>query len=279
MKNFYSKMTHPKLWLLVSGLLGSLSIGAQDSPGASASGMGGAYVVMTDIWSGFHNQAGLAHLEGVSAGVNYESRFSLNQLADRGVIIAAPFGIHAAGISYRSFGYELFNSSKTSLAYAIRLSDKFSAGMQFNLNNVRLGENYGRQTTLTIEGGFLYKMNEKVSIGGHIYNPTRARLSEFNDERIPTMIRVGAGYRFSPKVILTAEVRKPSDADASIRAGLEYFVADALALRLGFGSDPSQYAFGFGWKLKTFRLDVAAGYHQVLGFSPQVSLTYQMDKK
>jgi hypothetical protein len=56
-------------------------------------------------------------------------------------------------------------------------------------------------------------------------------------------------------------------------------VADALALRLGFGSDPSQYAFGFGWKLKTFRLDVAAGYHQVLGFSPQVSLTYQMDKK
>jgi hypothetical protein len=271
--------THLKVWLPLLALLCSLATAAQDSPGASASGMGGAYLVMSDVWSGFHNQAGLAHLEGISAGVNYENRFSLNQLSDKGVIVAAPFGIHAAGISYRSFGYELFSSSKTSLAYAIKLSDKFSAGMQFNMHNIRLGENYGSQTALSVEGGFLYKMNEKVSVAAHIYNPTRAKLSEFNDERIPSMIRIGAGYRFSKKVILTAEVRKPSDADASVRAGLEYYVVDAFALRMGFASDPSQYAFGFGWKLKTFRLDVATGYHQVLGFTPQISLTYMMDKK
>lgn len=279
MKFSHKKMGITKIWLLLSCIICALHLNAQDSPGASASGMGGAYVVMTDVWSGFHNQAGLVHLTGLSAGVNYENRFSMNQLADRGIIVAAPFGIHAAGISHRSFGYELFNSSKTSLAYAILLSDKFSAGMQFNLHSIRLGENYGRQTTISVEGGFLYKLNEKVSIGGHIYNPTRAKLTGFNDERIPSMIRVGAGYRFSEKVILTGEVRKPSDADAAIRAGLEYFLVNTLAIRLGFGSDPSQFAFGFGWKLKTFRLDVAAGYHQVLGFSPQVSLTYMMDKK
>lgn len=279
MIKFYNSTISKLLLLLAVCALQSAVLRAQESAGASASAMGGAYLVMTDVWSGFHNQAGLADLKALSAGVHYENRFSMNELSDKGVVVAAPFGIHAAGISYRSFGYELFSSSKTSLAYSIKLSDKFSAGMQFNLHSIRLGENYGRQSTLSVEGGFLYKMNEKVSIAAHVYNPTRAKLTGFNDERIPSMIRAGAGYRFSEKVILTAEVRKPSDAGASVRAGLEYYVADALALRLGIGSDPSQYAFGFGWKLKTFRLDVAAGYHQVLGFSPQVSLTYIMDKK
>jgi long-subunit fatty acid transport protein len=158
------------------------------------------------------------------------------------------------------------------------LSEKFSAGLQFNLHTIRLGENYGARTGFSVDGGFLYQMNEKVSIAGHISNPTRAKIADFNDERLPTIIRAGAGYRFSKKVILTAEVRKASDADASVRVGLEYQLADPFVLRAGFGTGPSQYAFGFGWRTKYFQLDVASGYHLVLGFSPQISLTYRLVK-
>lgn len=263
------------LLLIVSAQLGF----SQNSPGARASAMGGAYLVMHDVWSSLHNQAGLVYLDGVSAGVFYENRFGLNELSDRGAVVAMPLGNSAFGLNYHTFGYSSFSTSKTSLAYALKLTDKFSFGLQFNYHSTRIAENYGKASSLSVEGGFLYAMNDKISLAGHISNPNRARLSDFNDERIPTILRIGAGYRFSEKVILTSEIRKASDATPSLRAGVEYIIVEQFALRAGFGSTPAQYSFGFGWKLKTFQLDVATGYHILLGFSPQLSLTYAVGKK
>lgn len=266
------------LALCLLSAISSASIG-QNSPGARAAGLGGSYLVMHDAWSSMHNQAGLVYLDGISAGIYYENRFGLNELSDKGAVVAMPVGNNAFALSYRSFGYSAFSTSKASLAYALKFSDKFSFGLQFNYLNTRIAENYGRTNSLCFEGGFLYKMNEKLSLAAHLYNPNRAKLSDFNDERIPSLLRIGAGYRFSDRVILTGEVRKASDAKANIRAGIEYKPVQQFVLRAGFGSSPSLYAFGFGWHFKTFQLDVATGYHQVLGFTPQLSLTYSVGKK
>ncbi len=263
------------LLLILSAQLGF----SQNSPGARAAAMGGAYLVMHDVWSSLHNQGGLVYLDGISAGVFYENRFGLTELSDRGAVVAMPVGNSAFGLSYHTFGYSSFSTSKTSLAYALKLTDKFSFGLQFNYHNTRIAENYGKASSLSVEGGFLYKMNDRISLAGHISNPNRARLSDFNDERIPTTLRIGVGYRFSERVILTGEIRKASDATPSLRAGVEYIIVEQFALRAGFGSTPAQYSFGFGWKLKTFQLDVATGYHIVLGFTPQLSLTYAVGKK
>ncbi len=260
-------------------LLSAKNSQSQNSPGARSAGLGGSYLVMHDAWSAMHNQAGLVYLNGISAGVFYENRFGLNELSDKGAVVAMPVGNSAFAVSYKSFGYSSFSTSRASLAYALKFTDKFSFGLQFNYHNTRIGENYGTASSISFEGGFLYKMSEKISLAAHLYNPNRAKLSDFNDERIPSMLRLGAGYHFSNKVVMTGEVRKASDAKASIRAGLEYQLAEQIALRAGFGSSPSQYSFGFGWKLKTFQLDVATGYHLVLGFTPQLSLTYSVGKK
>jgi hypothetical protein len=275
-------ITH-NLWISVAAgfvlALLPFHVLSQNAPGARATAMGGAYITMQDVWSAMHNQAGLTDLNGLSAGVYYENRFGLNELSDKGAVLALPLKNSAFALHYHSFGYSSFNTSKTALAYAMKLSDKFSFGLQFNYHNTRIAENYGSKSSLSVEGGFLFKMNEHLSIAAHLTNPNRAKLSSYNDERIPTILRLGAGYRFSEKVVLTGEVQKASDAKASVRAGLEYALVQQLSLRAGFGSTPSQYSFGFGWKLKTFQLDVATGYHLVLGFTPQISLTYNMSKK
>lgn len=252
---------------------------AQSDAGARASAMAGTALSNEDVWSGFHNQAGLAHLEGLSAGVFVENRFAMKELGDKGLTIAMPFRNSAIGINYRSLGYSAFSNSKAGLAYSMKLAEKFSLGIQLNYHAVRIGENYGNANTVSFEGGFLYKMTDKLSIAGHIFNPTRAKLADFNDERIPSLMRFGLGYKFSEKVRMNAEVRKASDAKASLRAAIEYWVIEPLAIRAGFGTDPARYTFGFGYRLKEFQLDVAAGYHLMLGFTPQLSLTYSMSKK
>ncbi|MEM9024528.1 MAG: hypothetical protein AAGB22_12350, partial [Bacteroidota bacterium] len=84
----------------------------------------------------------------------------------------------------------------------------------------------------------------------------------------------GMDYRFNERVLVTAETEKDLDLDAQVKAGLEYQVLDQLFLRTGVSSQPFRYSFGFGFRWKAAQLDVATGYHSVLGFSPQLSAHY-----
>jgi hypothetical protein len=256
-------------------LLGLLTKGlAQNSPGAAIAGCGGAGVVNTTVWSAFHNQAGLSQINGPSAGIYYENRFNIKELGDKGLVFAMPFGKHTFALSYRSLGYSAFSNSNAALAYAMRLTDKFGIGLQFNYQTIRIGENYGNRRATSFDAGFLYKLNDKFRLAGHIQNPTRAKIADYNDERLPSVVRFGIGYHFSNKVNAIIEVKKPSDNKPSLKGGIEYWPIDKLALRAGFGSVPSQITFGFGWKTKLIAFDVFAGFHQTLGITPQVSLTY-----
>ncbi len=254
-----------------------VDISSQNTPGARPTSMGGCAVVNEDVWGTFHNQASLVHIEAISAAVFYENRFMLKELSDRGATLAVPLKNSAFGLSYRSFGYNAFNHAKAGLSYALKLSSKFSFGIQFNYHTLRLGENYGTTTKISFEGGFLYRYNTKLSLAAHVLNPTRTQIADFNNERLPTLLRLGAGYKFSDKVVLNAEVKKPSDAAASIHGGLEYWVANEVAIRVGFNS-LNTFSFGFGWKLKMLQIDAAAGFNSVLGFTPQISITYSGKK-
>jgi hypothetical protein len=256
--------------LLTSALLAQFN----DNAGGRSTGMAGAYVALNDGWSVFHNQAGLASVQSLDAGVYYENRFGLNTLSDKGLFVAARFGKGVFAGSYHSFGYSEFASSKGGLAYAMGLGEKLDVGIQLNYYTVRLGENYGRAMAVSAEGGFLYRLNSKLTLAAHISNPNRAKLSDYLDERIPAVFRMGGTYRLSKQVLLTGEVYKDTQFDAAVRTGIEYRVSESIALRGGFASAPRQFTFGFGWKLNEWLFDMAAAYHPVLGFNPHVSFTY-----
>lgn len=271
------KFSFIRVYAVVCVFMVSLSGYAQNTPGARTTAMGGSAILNEDVWSGFHNQAGLVHLEGVSAGAFYENRFTISELSDKGALVAMPLGNSSFALSYRSFGYSAFSNSKAGLAYALKLNEKFSFGLQFNYHSVRIADNYGSTNNISFEGGFLYRYNTKLSLAAHVTNPTRAQIADFNNERIPSIIRIGAGYKFTDKVILNAEVKKPSNTDISVHSGLEYWVANQIALRVGFNT-LNTFSFGFGWKAKSLQVDAAASFNSVLGFTPHISLTYSGKK-
>ncbi|MFM7233809.1 MAG: hypothetical protein ACKOZM_04405, partial [Flavobacteriales bacterium] len=222
----------------------------------------------------FHNQAGLNAVKTIDAGVYYENRFGLTALSDKGLFVAARLGKGVVAGSFHSFGYSQYASSKGGISYAMGLGEKLDVGVQLNYYTILLGENYGRAQAVSAEGGFIYRLNNKLTLAGHISNPNRAKLSDYLDERIPGVVRMGATYALSKQVLLTGEVYKNTQADASIRAGLEYRITESIALRGGWASAPRQFTFGFGWKLNEWLMDMAAAYHPVLGFNPHLSFTY-----
>lgn len=242
--------------------------------GARSAAMGNASVSLSDAWSAQHNQAGLGFMKNFSAGVYYENRFSLKELSLKGAVIALPIKGGAFGLSISNFGYSLFSENKYCFSFAKAFSDKFSMGIAMDYLTTKISEGYGSKGALAAEFGIQAKPIKGLTIGAHVFNPTRAKLSDYNNERIPTIIRLGADYNFSDKVTVAVETEKDMSKKSIFKAGIEYKAVKEFYLRAGIATNPTLSSFGFGLNLKNFKLDISANYHQVLGFSPQFGLTY-----
>ncbi len=247
--------------------------------GARSAAMGNASVSLSDAWSAQQNQAGLGFMKDISAGVYYENRFLLKELSLKGAVIAIPVKGGAFGLCISNFGYSAYSENKYCFSFAKAFSERFSMAIAMDYLTTKIAEGYGSKGAFAAEIGIQSKPIKGLTIGAHIFNPTRAKLSDYNNERIPTIIRLGADYNFSDKVTLAVETEKDMALKSIFKAGIEYKAVKEFYLRAGMGTNPSLSSFGFGLNLKNLKIDISANYHQVLGFSPQFGLTYVFNKK
>ena len=275
-------MTKPLFITVIFFLLAfSPQLNAQignDLVGARSAAMGGYNVTLSDVWSANNNQAGLGFMEDLSGGIYYENRFLLKETSYKAGAFVLPVKAGAFGLSVTSFGFELYNETKAGLSYGMRFGDKFSMGVQLNYLNTKLSQDYGSKTSITGAVGIIAKLNKELSMGVHVYNPTRAKLAEYDNERIPTIMKLGLDYRFSDKVIFAVSTEKDVNFDAAVNAGLEYHITEILYLRGGISTNPTQYAFGIGMQLKDFKVDLSSSFHQTLGITPGISIIYTRNK-
>lgn len=255
--------------------------------GARSGAVGNASVTLSDMWSAHHNQAGLAGVSSLQAGVFYENRFGIKELGLKAASIAMPVpGISNGvfGLSFSQFGYSLYNDTKIGLGYAKQLGKKYSVGIQVNYLQTQMGEDYGSAGAITAEAGLIAELITNLYFGVHIFNPTRVKLTEYKiqetvfSERVPTIMRCGLRYKFSEKVQLSVETEKDVQYDPFFKAGIEYRAIEQLYIRGGIATDPGYNSFGFGVLLNKFCIDIAASKHQVLGYSTQINITYDFGK-
>lgn len=244
--------------------------------GARSAAIGNASVCLVDLWAVYHNQANLAYYENISAGVYYENRFLVKEMSSQAFSFVLPSKkLGVFGVSFSRFGYSLYNESKYGLSYARKFGPNFSAGVQMNYLSAHIGENYGTKGTFTAELGVRAILLKKLAIGFHAYNLTRAKMANYNNERIPTILRLGLQYTFSEKVFLSAEVEKDIDFKPVFKMGMEYRPAKLFYLRAGVSSNPFISSFGLGFNISDkFNIDLASTVHPVLGMSPMASLSY-----
>jgi hypothetical protein len=241
--------------------------------GARGMAMGNASVTFRDINSAFSNQAGLAHLEGMAFTLGAERRFLLADINSYSAAFAYPTQSGTFGLALNYFGFSAYNEQRIGLAYGRKLLDNLSIGAQVDYLSTRI-EEYGNTSNVTFEVGLQATLLKNAVLAAHVFSPIRQDI--VTDEPIPTVLKVGIGYTPSDKVTLSAEMEKDIDFDPVFKAGIEYYIVDALALRTGFSSNPSQNSFGFGLRLKSgLHIDVAAAYHYQLGVTPMFSISYQ----
>ena len=243
--------------------------------GGSDAGLGFANVTCSDLWSLQNNQAGAASIQHFSIGTFYENRFMLKELSYKAAAIACPTKSGVFGLTTSYFGYSQYNETSLGLAYAKKLGKNISAGICFDHLSVHIAEPYGNKSVITFEVGLLAKITEKLTAGIHIFNPASARLTDYADERIPTIFRFGFSYSFSKIVILNTEYEKSLNQNPSFKAGLEYHPVKEMFMRADIMTNPVAFKLGAGVKYKKIKLDFATSVHQILGYSPAISMIYE----
>lgn len=242
--------------------------------GARTAALGFSSVSLSDRWSAFNNQGGLAFLKETSAGIYHENRYLVKELGLSAVCFNMPFqeGMMALSVSY--LGFDAWNESRFGLAYARTFGDKFAIGAQLDYGLIKQAENYNTLDFITFEIGMIVRLSDKLMLGVHTYNPINAGVSEYTNEKNPATFRLGTSYKASGKFLFICEVEKSTDAHPLLKAGIEYEIFPLVHLRTGVASNPALWSFGAGFGLGKFTIDISTSNHYLLGFSPQASLSY-----
>jgi len=263
-------------------LLLSLALWSQNDPeplGGRSGAMANVSVCLQDAWSLTNNQAGIARLESPEATAFYRNRFFVEGLSYQSVAFVYPTASGVFGISAVSDGNSLYRETRYGLAYGRKLSDIFDMGVQVNYHGTRIQSSlYGSSSAITAELGVMAQVTKELRLGAHLFNPTKSFVIQEPPERIATQLKVGALYSFSEKLLLTAELAKSLEQKSILRVGAEYQALDKVYLRAGVGTEPTLTAFGIGTEVSGLKLDVAASYHNTLGYSTTLSLSYQFSK-
>ncbi len=262
-------------FLLVFLFIPASSVVFNYPSGARQSGMSNAGVTLFDVWSVYHNQAGLAKITGITFGFHYENRYAVDEYAQQSFAIAVPVAGGTIGAAYTFFGYSHYNESKFGLSFGKSFGERLSVGIQLDGFYVQLTDAYYNGWAITFEAGILAEPVDKLFIGAHVTNPAGSKFHRYEEEKLPVIFQLGMSYRFTDNFLLCLESEKSLDTRVIMKSGAEYKIVDNVYIRGGVSTCyMSTYSFGMGFVYKGLRADLAFSDHSVLGFTPHLSLTY-----
>ena len=260
--------------------------------GGRAQALGNASATLEgEVWAVANNAAGLGSLTRPTAGAYFENRYLITSLNAAAVALALPLGMvepaagglparasrGVVGLEAQRFGGILYNEMRVGAAYGYGLG-VVRVGGRLDALQVSFQDLGSRRTLAASLGGQADILPQRLTLGVYLYNITQAKLADYQDERVPTVLRAGLAYRPGKQVLLLAEAEKDVERAVGFKAGIEYLPTPIVALRLGYASLSQQSTAGVGLRAGDWQLDYAAGWHNALGLSQYFSVSWQWDK-
>ncbi len=250
---------------------------AQNVSGARMAALSGSAITQSDAFAGFNNLSASAQLNGSSYAFYGQMPYGISEITDAGAAILQHLGTGVMGVVFRSYGNMEFNRQRMNLGYALPLSYEFKVSGSFGYSSTRISNGYGKAHTFWTNLGATYDVRKDWKWAAVIDIPASALK---NSEELPATLRLGTTYSFGEQVALSAQVISTTNAHASLSYsfGLEYAPIEPFSVRFGMNTYWQTWSMGVGTKLRNCSFDAAAVVHTQLGITPQISLTYGMEK-
>ncbi len=236
--------------------------------------MAGASATVSDAFSAFHNVGTLgAYDEGLAAVAGYQNRFGIKELSLFGFGVAAPMNFGTLSLMAGRYGTtDLYNEQRLGLAFGNTI-DFVSLGVAVNYIQYSI-ETAGTRRMVSIDFGGLVEVSKNLMFGAYIRNLNQAKIQDYTDERLPTLLVLGFSYRPIESLMVNAEVEKDVEQDTQVKVGLEYSPIQQVYLRTGIKVQPFEGAFGVGFRPKRFLFDYAYISTPDLGDKHELSIGY-----
>jgi len=251
---------------------------AQIRMGAGLEAMGNTSSTITNTWSAWHNPAGLSGIDQKSIALSYRILQDIEGFNSVGIAYAHPLKVGTLGIGISRFGDQLYNEQQVSLTYA----NKFGItelGVEVAYHQYHF-EGFGNKAVPVISFGGITELSSQFYIGAFIQNINQAKLSDFQDERIPTIMQLGVSYRPLDNIMINIDLQKDIDFDTSVLIGLSYAVIDNLKIMTGINTSPNRQFFGLTFDPHNIRGEISytLSNQEFTGLSHQISLQYGLTK-
>lgn len=233
----------------------------------------------SDVFAARVNPASLAGLTQSAAGVYGEKRFGLQDLNMFNGAIGLVTRSGTIGVNASYFGFDQQNQTQLSLSYGRKIAKVVDVGASFHYLQLSQAGIYGSASAITGSLGILMHVGNRVQVGANAYNPFRTSWNNNKEEYIPSRYSFGIGMDVSDKIFVGTEINKEENLPVDVQAGIHYSFLPQFFIRGGIATQTSSYFAALGFNLPAFRIDIAASYHQQLGWSPGVLFIARFGKQ
>ena len=287
-KKLFSQYQRPKLvnrsrqlslLLIINLTLQTAAYGFEDQTvGAYPLSLGGAFAAAKGHAECIYfNPAGIAGSNGFEANLSYARLFGLADLGYGSAAAIVPLRSFGIGAAVQSFGNEKYRENIIYLSGSAALFKNGYLGVNCRYGSVNIS-GYGQAGTFILDAGVLADLSESTSWGFVAKNVNYAKIGQAEEE-LPQILQTGLSAKPVKSTTLFLDLYKDARFPLEIRSGIDYRLFPPLSLRVGFGSQPSRFAAGFGINLPIFRLDYAFNTHSDLGVSHQFSIGIYSNKR
>lgn len=266
--------------------------------GARPVAMGSAFTAIADDVNGpQYNAAGIAwakHKEAVASYIDYLEGISysyigyIHPLKNGSTLGVAMAYLNSGSIDQTNLaGSTIGTFSSTQglamLTYAKTIGSKMSWGTNLKLFQQKIEEE--KSNGYALDFGAIYKAWPRLALGFNVQNLGPGVKFVQEKDPLPLTVKAGAAYIFKEDTLTLstdAKYQPKEDSKVSENAGLEYWVNQNLALRVGYDtaniSDIENFngvTAGLGFQIAGFNLHYAWMPYGILGDTHRISVGYK----
>jgi len=244
--------------------------------GARSGSLAGIRAGLEDIWAGLNNPAGLAKLSQFSLGTSLEQRFLMKELGYYAVTTSIPVRTGVMGVSGLFTGYQSYSAQTFSLAYGMPFGKNIMAGASLVYIFQKAGNESQGLHLVSYKIGTIVGLSDKISLALVTFNPFQLSYKSEEYVNAPSDFIIGLSYQYNSSLLIIAELEKNLDYPFQIKTGIEFSYNERFVLRGGIRGFPASYSFGAALRVKKIQIEMASCYHQYLGFTPLLTLQYDL---
>lgn len=262
--------------MFVWDLLGPCAAPVRAQPaegGARSVGLGGATTALSEDAWGHANPAAWATVPGRTVAFFASEGYGMRELRLGAAQYVEPLPFGAIALGVRTYGFEAYRETRLEIGFArgLRLGSlrRLYAGLRLRAERVDVA-GYGSATAYGLSAGGMVEVFPSLTFGFAATNVNVPRWGRH--EELPRTLSLGLAYVPTENVRVVLDTVKEVRFPASVRSGVEVRLVPALALRTGVATAPVRYTAGVGIRIRPLAVDAAAIRHDVLGWTPALSL-------